>query len=114
MKDIKEKATIKVASLNKTNKNKSMITSDVFDKMVQQVQAAASLPEYYCYFTLRQVQSIPEYFYQDICGQWWFDTPWTCRQKVVILPEEALGDKCLLIKKEDIDNSIWRIFKDEL
>lgn len=89
---------------------KNNFSKENFNKMVDVVKAVSTISEYYCYFTKKQVQSIPEYFYQDIDGQWWFETPWTCKQKVVLIPDEALGDKCLFIKKEEIDGAIEKGF----
>lgn len=95
------------------------ITPEAIDELFKKIEAASYPPQSdHIFFALQSwVDNIPEYFYKDETGQWWFETPWTCRVKTQIIPQRFQCDYGILVPEEeiysikiDIDNAIYTAF----
>lgn len=82
-----------------------IFTLEDLNNTIDRVQAATLKPPEYIFYAIQPIiDAAPEYFYQDERGQWWFETPWTCKTRTVIIPQQvnldgAFDNTGYLIKK---------------
>lgn len=91
------------------NKNMTQFTPQALDELIERVAAGSSRPpEYNFYATQHLVDSAPEYFYRDEHGVLWFDHPFLCRAKTIILPPAVFepGSELYVVNKTELDKVI--------
>lgn len=83
---------------------KNNFTLDDLNKLIKNIEAVSYPPQSdYIFFALQTwVDEMPEYFYKDESGQWWFETPFTCKVKTQIIPQKFQCDYGILIPEEEI------------
>ena len=91
----------------------SQFTIEDLQKAIDRVQAASETPPEYIFSVIKPlIDAVPEYFYQDETGQWWFETPFTCKIKTMIIPQRFNCDYGILVDKSCIEDAIWRAYND--
>lgn len=91
----------------------NQLTLDDLQKAIDRVQAVNNTPPEYIFYVIQPwIDAAPEYFYQDKTGQWWFETPFTCKIKTMIIPQRFNCDYGILVDKSYIEDAIWRVYND--
>lgn len=79
------------------------LTSAAIDELFQKIEATSLYQSEFIFFALQTwVDTMPEYFYKDESGQWWFKTPFTYKVKTQIIPQWFQCDFGILIPEEEI------------
>lgn len=91
----------------------NQFTIDDLQKAIDRVQAVNNTPPEYIFYVIKPlIDAVPEYFYQDETCQWWFETPWTCKMKTIIIPQKFNCNYGVFVDKSYFDDAIWGAYND--